>query len=59
MEYFQKHELKKLSSGNDEYEIIVHLNDQITEFSNELGTISKPKEDILTRTKQLINENEI
>lgn len=56
MEYFQRHELKKVSSGNDEYEIIVYLNDQYTEFSDELGTMSKPKEDILTRTKQLINE---
>jgi peptidoglycan DL-endopeptidase LytF len=56
MEYFQRHELKKLSSGNDEYAIIVYLNDQLTEISDELGTESKPREDFLTRTKQLINE---
>lgn len=55
MEYFQRHELKK-SSENDEYSIIVYLNDQLTEFSEELGTETKPREDFLTKTKQLINE---
>lgn len=56
MEYYQRHELKKINPESDEYAIILYLNDHLTEFANELGTDTKPREDILTKTKQLINE---
>lgn len=54
MDYVHRHKLKKINPDSDEYEIVLYLDDHLTEFSDELGRVPKKSKDILTETRQLI-----
>lgn len=56
MENFQRYELRRLASSRDEYELIVHLDSQLTEFAGELGAIQRDRKDITSLAKQLLKE---
>jgi peptidoglycan endopeptidase LytF len=52
VESIQRYELRKLN--NDEYALVIFIDDYSTEFANELGTPSKTRKDIIVTAKQLI-----
>ncbi|WP_182102456.1 LysM peptidoglycan-binding domain-containing protein [Niallia taxi] len=56
MDNFQRYELKKLSPQNDEFALVLYLDDQLTEFANELGTTPTAKSDMLTTARQILRE---
>ncbi|WP_168733754.1 LysM peptidoglycan-binding domain-containing protein [Metabacillus sediminilitoris] len=54
---FQRYEMKKLNPQNDEFAIILYIdNDHLTEFANELGTEPASSENITFMAKQIIKE---
>lgn len=53
MEYFQSHTLKKQANSN-EYELILHLNDYLFEFAEELGDKKTVRKDIMTYAQEVI-----
>ncbi len=56
MDYYQRHELRKINPESNEYAIVFHLSDQLSEFAEELGRVPKDKTDIISTAKQLIKE---
>lgn len=56
MEYFQKYEIRKISSSKKEYELILYMNDQLTEFAEEFGNETKVKENIIISARQMVIE---
>ncbi|WP_209123805.1 LysM peptidoglycan-binding domain-containing protein [Alkalihalobacillus sp. BA299] len=50
----QRYELHKLNKDQDEYALVIHLDDHLTEFANELGTIPRSKENLRRTALQLI-----
>jgi peptidoglycan DL-endopeptidase LytF len=54
MDLYQNHLLRKLSDQSNEYELILYLDNSMTEFSSELGTQPKAKQELLFSAKQLI-----
>lgn len=56
MENFQRYELRRLASSRDEYELIVHLESQLSEFAGELGAIQRDRQDITSLAKQLLKD---
>jgi peptidoglycan DL-endopeptidase LytF len=56
MDYYQRHELRKINHENNEYAIVFHLSDQLNEFAEELGRVPKDKTDIISTAKQLIKD---
>ncbi|WP_249366419.1 C40 family peptidase [Neobacillus rhizophilus] len=56
MENFLRYELRRLASSRDEYELIVHLDSQLTEFAGELGAIQRDRKDITSLAKQLLKD---
>ena len=53
---FQKYELRKISPVQDEYELILHLHDSLTEFGAELGSKPDPKNDLMSMARQVMRE---
>ncbi|MEQ2527584.1 hypothetical protein WMO40_12800 [Bacillaceae bacterium CLA-AA-H227] len=56
MDYYQRHEIKKISSENDEYTIFIYPAEHLSEFTDELGTIPREKKDVVTLAKKIIKE---
>ncbi|KHD84268.1 LysM peptidoglycan-binding domain-containing protein [Bacillus ginsengihumi] len=52
----QKHELRKIISGSNEYEIIFYYDKPLTEFSDELGSTIKENKHFMATTKKFIGE---
>ncbi|SHF93250.1 C40 family peptidase [Ornithinibacillus halophilus] len=50
-----RHELRQVAD-KEEYEIVIYLDDNMTEFAQELGTIPKEKGDFVSSVKELIKE---
>lgn len=53
---YQRHEIRKINAQTDEFEIILYLDDHLTEFADELGSVSSVRNDILTTARQIINK---
>lgn len=56
MEIYQRHEIRKINSQTDEFEIILYLDDHLIELSDELGSIPSARNDILTTARQILNK---
>jgi peptidoglycan DL-endopeptidase LytF len=56
MDYYQRHELRKINHESNEYAIVFHLSEQLNEFAEELGRVPKDKTDIISTAKQLIKD---
>ncbi|MCM3766099.1 LysM peptidoglycan-binding domain-containing protein [Neobacillus niacini] len=56
MENIQSYEIKKIAPDRDEFEFILHLDGQFTEFATELGTVPSEKKDITALAKQIIKD---
>ncbi|WP_078380479.1 LysM peptidoglycan-binding domain-containing protein [Sutcliffiella halmapala] len=56
MDYYKKHELKKISPNTEEYALVIHLDSQFTEFAEELGTKPRTKENIKKTALLLISK---
>ncbi|WP_066304339.1 LysM peptidoglycan-binding domain-containing protein [Bacillus sp. FJAT-29814] len=56
MENIQRYEIKKIAPNRDEFEFILHLDGQFSEFATELGTVPSEKKDITALAKQIIKD---
>lgn len=54
MDTYTRHTLKKKANGNEEYELILYLDDTLTEFSQELGTKSSFRLDLMKQATILL-----
>ncbi|WP_078433814.1 LysM peptidoglycan-binding domain-containing protein [Metabacillus halosaccharovorans] len=48
--------LERMNNQKDEYKIVLYL-DNLSEFSNELGTIPRERKDVITIAKQIVKVN--
>ncbi|WP_078543022.1 muramidase family protein [Litchfieldia alkalitelluris] len=55
MEHVQRYELQK-SNQHDSYTLVIFLNDHLTEFASELGSVPGTRKDILSSAKQVLRE---
>ncbi|WP_235714626.1 hypothetical protein [Neobacillus dielmonensis] len=53
---FQKYELRKISPDQDEYELIFHLHNSLTEFGAELGSKPETRSDLMAIARQVVKE---
>ncbi|WP_042374136.1 C40 family peptidase [Neobacillus jeddahensis] len=56
MENIQRVEIKKINTNHDEYELILYIDDQLTELSSELGTVPIEKRDMTTIANKIVKE---
>ncbi|WP_083652505.1 LysM peptidoglycan-binding domain-containing protein [Bacillus sp. MRMR6] len=56
MDSFQRYELRRLEHQREEYEIVIHLADHLSEFADELGTLPREKKDVIVLAKQIVKE---
>ncbi|MUK90745.1 LysM peptidoglycan-binding domain-containing protein [Ornithinibacillus sp. L9] len=56
MDFIQRHELRRIESSNDEYEVIIYLNDQ-AEFADELGDRPEGDMSFTSSIKQMVKEH--
>nr|WP_309099192.1 LysM peptidoglycan-binding domain-containing protein [Fredinandcohnia onubensis] len=56
MDYYQRYEVRKTNHPNDEYTLVIYLNNNLTEFASELGTVSSARKDILSTARQVLRE---
>jgi peptidoglycan DL-endopeptidase LytF len=56
MENFQRYEIKKIASKTDEFELVLYLDNHLTEFASELGTVQRDKKDITSLAKQILKD---
>jgi peptidoglycan DL-endopeptidase LytF len=56
MDAFQRYELRRLEHQSEEYEIVIHLADHLSEFADELGTLPREKKDVIVLAKQIVKE---
>lgn len=57
MEQIQRFEIRKINGQGDEYALVIHLNEHLTEFASELGTVvPNARRDILSNAKQVLRE---
>jgi peptidoglycan DL-endopeptidase LytF len=56
MDSFQRYELRQINSQSEEYEIVLHLADHLSEFADELGTLPREKKDVIVLAKQIVRE---
>ncbi|WP_404331928.1 LysM peptidoglycan-binding domain-containing protein [Mesobacillus maritimus] len=54
MDYINNYELRKINPATDEYTLVVYLDNHLTEFADESGTVPKAKENLTTTIKQII-----
>ncbi|RKQ30774.1 LysM peptidoglycan-binding domain-containing protein [Oceanobacillus halophilus] len=54
MNEIQKYEIK-LDKQTNEYTLFIYLNDSMTEFANELGTVPKTKRNFMATARQIIH----
>jgi peptidoglycan DL-endopeptidase LytF len=57
MDQLQRYEIRQINHQSDEYEIVIHLANPLSEFANELGTIPREKNDVIELAKQIIREH--
>ncbi|WP_423801883.1 LysM peptidoglycan-binding domain-containing protein [Neobacillus sp. SAB-20_R2A] len=55
MENLQTYEIRRVAPNQDEFELILYFDGQLTEFAGELGTVPKDKKDITSLAKQILN----
>jgi peptidoglycan DL-endopeptidase LytF len=56
MESYQKYEIKKSNVQSDEFTLILYLDDYLTEFADELGTVPRARKDIVTTARQILRK---
>ncbi|WP_084780331.1 LysM peptidoglycan-binding domain-containing protein [Bacillus massilinigeriensis] len=56
MELFKNYEIRKLNTENNEYELILRLDNQLTEFAVELGKKPSESKDYLTIARQIVKD---
>lgn len=56
MENIQRYEIKKISPNRDEFELVLYLDGQFTEFAGELGTLPRDRKDISSLAKKILND---
>jgi len=56
MEEYQKYAIRKRGPQSDEYEFILYLDDQLTEFGSEFGGPTSSRQSIIMTTRKLITE---
>ncbi|MEW9052492.1 MAG: LysM peptidoglycan-binding domain-containing protein [Neobacillus sp.] len=56
MDSFQRYELRQINPQSEEYEIVLHLADHLSEFADELGTLPREKKDVMVLAKQIVRE---
>jgi peptidoglycan DL-endopeptidase LytF len=54
MEFSYGHQIRKIERTDDEYEMIVYLDDDLTEFAQELGTNPKERMDFVSSVKEMV-----
>lgn len=52
----QRFEIRKIHGQGDEYALVIHLNDHLTEFASELGSVPDTRKDILQTARQVLLE---
>ncbi|MCQ6276328.1 LysM peptidoglycan-binding domain-containing protein [Bacillus sp. V3B] len=56
MEPYQRHEIRKISTQSDGFSLILHLDNYLTEFSDELGKDPKVRKDLLGTAQRILKE---
>jgi peptidoglycan DL-endopeptidase LytF len=56
MNFYQRHEIRKINSSSDEYAIVLFLDDNLTEFANELGSEPSARTDMLSMAKLILKK---
>jgi peptidoglycan DL-endopeptidase LytF len=56
MDSYQRYELRQINPQSEEYEIVLHLADHLSEFADELGTLPREKKDVMVLAKQIVRE---
>jgi peptidoglycan DL-endopeptidase LytF len=56
MDLYQRHEVRKIDASSDEYAIVLYLEDNLTEFANELGTEPSARTDMVSMAKLIIKK---
>ncbi|MBU7592667.1 LysM peptidoglycan-binding domain-containing protein [Metabacillus halosaccharovorans] len=57
MDNYPRFKLERMNNQNDEYKIILYLDNNLSEFSNELGTIARERKGVITIAKQIVKVN--
>jgi peptidoglycan DL-endopeptidase LytF len=56
MEEYQKYAIRKRGPQSDEYEFILYLDDQLTEFGSEFEGPPSSRQSLITNTRKWITE---
>ncbi|WP_071394760.1 LysM peptidoglycan-binding domain-containing protein [Bacillus tuaregi] len=56
MDRIQKYELRRINQS-DEYEIVLYLAEDLSEFADELGTLPKDKKTVVSLAKQIVKQH--
>ncbi|WP_404328213.1 hypothetical protein [Mesobacillus maritimus] len=56
MGYDQKYAIRKRGPQSDEYEFILYLDDQLTEFGSEFGERTSSRQSLIMTTRKVIAE---
>jgi peptidoglycan DL-endopeptidase LytF len=56
MEFYQKYEIRKSNVQSDEFTLILYLDDYLTEFADELGTVPRARKDIVTTARKILQK---
>jgi peptidoglycan DL-endopeptidase LytF len=56
MENIQSYKINKIAPNRDEFELILYLDDQLTEFASELGTVPRENKNITAWAKQILRD---
>jgi len=56
MDTLQRYELRRINPQSDEYEIVIHVADHLSEFANELGTLPRERKDVIELARQIVRE---
>lgn len=57
MDNYPRFKLERMNNQKDEYKIILYLDNNLSEFSNELGTIARERKGVITIAKQIVKVN--